>query len=87
MMDAAECGRGRTVRGLALGTLIAPLALGGCTAAASPPPSPSATPAMGISVSSGTTLTVTLTVNGSPVATSTPGGPAEVPAAALPPLP
>ena len=88
MIDTAECGRGRTARGLSLGTLIAALTLGGCAAATSPSPSsPSATPAMNISVSNGTTLTVTLTVNGTPVATSTPGSPTEVVASALPPLP
>ena len=73
------------MRGLAWAALITALIAGGCSAA--PAPSPAAVPRIGLFVSNGTPLTVTIVVNGTPVATSSPGSPPEVPRSALPPLP
>jgi hypothetical protein len=73
------------MRRLVRAALIAGLVLGGCSP--TPFPSPSAVPRISVFVSNGTSLTVTLAVNGTPVATSTPGSPTEVASSALPPLP
>ena len=66
--------------------LVAGLAVDGCSSASAPSRSP-ALPRIHLFVSNGTPLTVTVKVNGTPVATSAPGAPPEVPGSALPALP
>ena len=73
------------MRGLVRAALITTLIVGACSPAQSP--SPTAVPRIGFFVSNGTSLTVTIVVNGTPVATSSPGSPPGVPPSALPPLP
>lgn len=73
------------MRPLVLAALIAGLVVTGCSSA--PSPAQTALPRMGLFVGNGTSLTVTIVVNGTPVATSAPGSPPEVPPSALPPLP
>lgn len=72
------------MRGLLHAALIAGLVVDACSPALSPS---TAVPRIGLFVSNGTPLTVTILVNGTPVATSSPESPQEVPASVLPPLP